>query len=88
MDQYFGLVRYDADGTVDTTFGGDRRVITNFTSGDDDVSDVAIQADGKIVAVGRSGDEGPGSLTKFARRRRPPRSPAARKCSSTRLRAK
>ena len=66
MDQYFGLVRYDADGTVDTTFGGDRRVITNFTSGDDDVSDVAIQADGKIVAVGRSGDEGPGSLTKFA----------------------
>jgi uncharacterized delta-60 repeat protein len=48
----FGLVRYDADGTLDATFGGDGIVITNFTRGDDVVQDVVIQPDGKIVAAG------------------------------------
>jgi uncharacterized delta-60 repeat protein len=49
----FALARYDTDGTLDATFGGDGKVTTNFTSGSDGAVDVAIQsADGKIVASG------------------------------------
>jgi uncharacterized delta-60 repeat protein len=48
----FALARYDTDGTPDATFGGDGKVITNFTNGSDSAQGVAIQADGKIVAAG------------------------------------
>ena len=51
----FALVRYNADGTLDTTFGGDGRVTTNFTPTEDGVYGLAIQADGKIVAAGDAG---------------------------------
>jgi uncharacterized delta-60 repeat protein len=58
----FALARYNADGTLDTTFGGDGRVKTKFTTkeganvtgNEDYASGVAIQANGKIVAVGRA----------------------------------
>jgi uncharacterized delta-60 repeat protein len=62
----FGLVRYNPDGTLDTTFGGDGKVTTDFTSGDDVARDVAIQADGRIVAVGFAGFSGPDSDVMFA----------------------
>ncbi len=48
----FALARYNTDGTLDTTFGGDGRVTTDFTHGDDPANAVAIQPDGKIVAAG------------------------------------
>jgi uncharacterized delta-60 repeat protein len=48
----FGLARYDGDGTLDNSFGGDGRVTTNFTSDTDVSTAIALQADGKIVAVG------------------------------------
>jgi serralysin len=48
----FALARYNANGTLDTSFGGDGRVTTNFSPGDDVASGVAIQANGRIVAAG------------------------------------
>lgn len=52
----FVVVRYHADGTPDNTFDGDGVVLTDFGSGTLDViNDIAIQADGKIVATGYSG---------------------------------
>ena len=55
-DPKFALARYNADGTLDATFGGgDGRVTTNFTSHEDAVYGLAIQADGKIVAAGDAG---------------------------------
>ena len=48
------LARYD-DGTLDITFGGDGKVLTNFTKWDDSVQNLALQPDGKIVAVGAAG---------------------------------
>jgi uncharacterized delta-60 repeat protein len=48
----FALARYDADGGLDDTFGGDGRVTTNFDVGNEWVNAVAVQSDGKIVAVG------------------------------------
>jgi uncharacterized delta-60 repeat protein len=60
----FALARYNTDGSLATTFGGDGKVTTNFTAGDDGAEAVAIQADGKIVAAGHArsgGGSGSGS---------------------------
>jgi uncharacterized delta-60 repeat protein len=48
----FVLARYTANGRLDGTFDGDGKVTTDF-GGSDGASDVGIQRDGKIVAVGR-----------------------------------
>lgn len=46
------VARYSASGVLDGTFGGDGRVMTNFTTGLDYADEVLIQADGSIVTVG------------------------------------
>ena len=49
----FGLARYNPDGSLDTSFSGDGLQTTDFLFGAGDAAnDVAIQADGRIVAVG------------------------------------
>lgn len=50
----FALLRYQVDGTLDTSFGGTGMVTTDFT-GDDRANGVALQPDGKIVVAGSSG---------------------------------
>ena len=47
----FALARYNTDGSLDTTFSGDGKVITDF-GGDDGGNSVVMQADGKILVVG------------------------------------
>jgi serralysin len=55
----FALARYNLDGSLDSSFGGDGKVITHFAEGSSDVaSAVAIQTDGQIVAAGRSQEAG------------------------------
>jgi uncharacterized delta-60 repeat protein len=49
----FLLARYNRDGSLDTTFDSDGKVTTDF-GGLDTAIDLAIQTDGKIVAVGDS----------------------------------
>jgi hypothetical protein len=51
----FVLDRYKKNGILDSAFGINGEVTTNFGSGTSDVtSSIAIQADGKIVAAGYS----------------------------------
>lgn len=51
----FGLIRYNPNGSLDSTFGSGGTVVTDFANGSlDEVFGVALQADGKIVAAGRS----------------------------------
>lgn len=50
----FALARFNADGTLDPTFGTGGKVTTDFRNGDDAAFSMAIQADGKIVAAGTS----------------------------------
>jgi len=51
----FALVRYNADGSLDSSFGSGGKVLTGFGIGTfDQAHAVAIQPDGKIVAVGIS----------------------------------
>ncbi|CAN5290131.1 hypothetical protein BH20ACT13_BH20ACT13_14770 [soil metagenome] len=47
----FALARYNADGTVDSTFDGDGKVVIDF-GGTDFARDLALQADGKLVVAG------------------------------------
>ena len=46
------IVRYRADGTLDTSFNGTGIIISSFSSGYDEATAVAIQPDGKIVVGG------------------------------------
>jgi uncharacterized delta-60 repeat protein len=50
----FGLTRYNPDGSLDTTFGGDGKVTTDFAGSSDQATGMAIQVNGKIVAAGRT----------------------------------
>ena len=48
----FALARYNPNGSLDTSFSGDGKQTTDF-GGIDRANGVALQANGKIVAVGR-----------------------------------
>ena len=50
----FALVRYNTDGSLDTSFDGDGIVTTPVLASTDEAKSIAIQADGKIVAAGSS----------------------------------
>jgi uncharacterized delta-60 repeat protein len=54
----FALVRYHSDGMRDPTFGNGGIVMTDFAGNNDKAYGVCIQADGKIVLAGSSGDTG------------------------------
>jgi uncharacterized delta-60 repeat protein len=58
----FAVVRYNADGSLDTSFGGTGKVVTQVGGSCDFAYSVAIQADGKIVAAGNS-DNGVGNCS-------------------------
>jgi uncharacterized delta-60 repeat protein len=47
----WALVRYNSDGTLDDAFDTDGKTLTSFGDASE-VNDLAIQSDGKIVAVG------------------------------------
>ena len=50
--QNFALVRYNADGSLDTTFSGDGLVSTDFAGGTDQGYALALQGDGKLFVSG------------------------------------
>src|SRR5262245_24061675 len=54
----FALARFHTDGSLDGSFGNNGRVITDMGGGSDTVFDVAVQPDGKIVAVGAGTSQG------------------------------
>lgn len=54
----FALARYNPDGSLDTSFGNDGKVILPLSKVDSFGIDLALQEDGKIVVVGRSFDRG------------------------------
>ncbi len=48
----FMAMRYNTDGTLDTSFNSNGVVASGYTNSDDYAKDVAIQSDGKIVLAG------------------------------------
>jgi uncharacterized delta-60 repeat protein/uncharacterized repeat protein (TIGR01451 family) len=53
-DKEFALVRYNYNGTLDASFGGAGKVVTDFNGTSDRIWGIALQPDGKIVAVGET----------------------------------
>jgi uncharacterized delta-60 repeat protein len=54
----FAVYRYNANGTLDTTFSGDGMVNVGFSSGPEDLAtDLVLQPNGKIVVGGVSCDD-------------------------------
>lgn len=61
----FALARYNTDGTLDATFGGDGKVRTRF-AGNALADALAVQSDGRILAAGTAFTD-PGSRVALAR---------------------
>jgi uncharacterized delta-60 repeat protein len=57
------LARYNADGSLDTSFDGDGKVRTDLSGGALRINALALQSDGKLVAAGSAGS---GQDTDFA----------------------
>lgn len=62
----FALVRYNGDGSLDSSFGDGGKVTTDFLGIVDAAADVALQADGRIVAVGFASNDRFGLVVDFA----------------------
>lgn len=53
-DGDFAAARYNTDGSPDTTFSTDGKVVTDFAGSFDSAQSVALQADGRIVLAGQA----------------------------------
>jgi uncharacterized delta-60 repeat protein len=59
------VVRYDSNGTLDTTFGTNGLTQIDFEGGNDTPASLAVQADSRILVAGFS-DSGPGTNDSFS----------------------
>jgi len=55
LDWGFALVRYNTDGSLDSSFGTGGKVVTQLQNNYDYIFSIAVQSDGKILAAGGSG---------------------------------
>jgi uncharacterized delta-60 repeat protein len=61
----FAVARYDLDGTLDASFGGDGKVTTHFRGSGATARAVAVQDNGKIVAVGDADNFGRFAVARY-----------------------
>jgi uncharacterized delta-60 repeat protein len=54
MSVDFAVARYRADGSLDPTFGNDGRVTSDFVGFFDEIRDLAVDGEGRILAGGQS----------------------------------
>ena len=50
----FAVLRYNVDGSLDTSFGGDGMVTIDFANFGDEARGVALDSQGRVLVVGRS----------------------------------
>ncbi len=62
----FAVARFTADGSLDTSFGSGGKVTTDFASLRDEIRSLAVQADGKIIAAGSTGNNNNSGTVNFA----------------------
>ena len=61
----FTLARYNSDGSLDNSFSGDGKLVTENSYTDDVPSAIAIQNDGKIIVVGASTNNSPNDNSSY-----------------------
>ncbi|MCC2670918.1 MAG: repeat-containing protein, partial [Armatimonadetes bacterium] len=64
-NQHFFMMRCQADGAPDGSFGTSGLAVTDFLAGDDAINTILLQPDGKIVAAGPCASELGGSFWDF-----------------------
>jgi uncharacterized delta-60 repeat protein len=52
-----GVARLNADGTLDTTFSGDGKLVEPLSTGADRARSIVVQPDGKIVIAGKAAND-------------------------------
>ena len=62
----FAIAKFNADGTLDSSFGNKGTVSTNFLGAFDEAYSVAVQPDNKIVAAGLATDPQGSDLSRIA----------------------
>ena len=62
------LLRYNSNGDLDTSFGQGGKIVTAWSTGEDNIADVVIQGDGKILVAGKGYLNGNGSYPYFVAR--------------------
>ncbi len=68
VDFDIGLVRYNVDGSLDPTFGGDGIIVTDLGGSNETAYGMALQMDGRLVVVGQSSNQsgvGSGFVTRY-----------------------
>jgi uncharacterized delta-60 repeat protein len=63
----FAVARFNADGSIDSTFGNNGLVITNMGASSDTVYAIKVMSDGKIVVAGETTRSGMGTDFALAR---------------------
>jgi|RhiMetdeSRZDD1v2_1073273.scaffolds.fasta_scaffold391355_1 uncharacterized delta-60 repeat protein len=53
----FAVIRYNPDGSLDTSFGIGGQVLTDFNNSTDEAFAIALQVDGKIVVAGSASSQ-------------------------------
>lgn len=66
MNTDFAVVRYNSNGTLDSTFGSGGTLTTDFSGYEDIAFAAVLQSDGKIIAAGYSSQNSSGSVKYFA----------------------
>jgi uncharacterized delta-60 repeat protein len=82
--EVFAVARLRADGGLDSSFSGDGKVTTSFPRSEEDgASDVAIQSNGRIVAVGGTspGEDGDFALARYLATSSPSPPPGPTRCT-------
>lgn len=64
----FLLARYNADGTIDTTYNSTGMVTASFDNGVNSINALAIQPDNKAVVVGEASSQATGTKVSFLAR--------------------
>ncbi|MBV8713984.1 MAG: hypothetical protein JOZ65_02835, partial [Chloroflexi bacterium] len=76
-DSGFGLVRYEPDGTVDTSFGNSGSVVIRAAQRSFVANTLALQNDGKVVLAGLTSDIDTGTIQLALARYNPDGTPDA-----------
>jgi len=63
----FALARYNPDGTLDTSFGGDGRVTSDITSRLDFATDLVLPGEGKVIVGGYAASRRTFALARYRR---------------------
>jgi uncharacterized delta-60 repeat protein len=66
-NMHFALVRYNTNGSLDTTFGNNGKIMTAFNGDYELANAISVQTDNKIIAAGMSNDATGNSYFTLAR---------------------